>query len=58
VQYLHGGESEENHPDQKHLRHDPELLVEVVGTDLDQPHLQRKRDAQACRTKLKLVIRE
>jgi hypothetical protein len=53
VQYLNSSESEEHQSDQEHLGQDPELLVEVVGTDFDQPHLQRKRDAQTCRHEIK-----
>jgi hypothetical protein len=37
VQYLNGGEFEEYHSNQKHLGCDPELLVEVVGANFDQP---------------------
>jgi hypothetical protein len=40
VKDLDGGDTEEHHSDQEHLGHDPELLVEVVGADLDQPNLQ------------------
>jgi hypothetical protein len=48
--------AEEHHSDQEHLGHDPELLVEVIGTKLDQPYLQHKRNAQTCRSKM-LVTR-
>jgi hypothetical protein len=52
VQDLNGGSAEERHSDQEHLGHDPELLVEVVGTEFDQPNLQQKRNAQTCQGKM------
>jgi len=51
VQDLNSGSAEEHHSDQEHLGHDPELLVEVVGTDFYQPNLQQKRNAQTCQGK-------
>ena len=51
VKDLDSGDTEEHHPDQEHLGHDPELLVEVVGAGLDQPDLQHKCDAQTYRSK-------
>jgi hypothetical protein len=51
VQDLNSGSAEERHSDQEHLGHDPELPVEVVSTEFDQPYLQQKREAQACQGK-------
>jgi hypothetical protein len=45
VKDLDSGDAEEHHPDQEHLGHDPELLVDVVGADLAQPDLQHECDA-------------
>ena len=52
VQDLNSGSAKEHHSDQEHLGHDPELLVEVVGADFDQPNLQQKRNAQTCQCKM------
>lgn len=48
MQHLNGGKSKEHWSDKEHLGYDPELLVDVVSSELDQANFEQKRDAQAC----------